>query len=1351
MKRLLYLLISVCFVAIQSINGQGTLLLNTSGKLSTCVGGYADGEIVVIAHGGVAPYTYKWNTGATTQQISDLPPATYVVTVTDKVKNVGVFSINLLKDSTLFSYKVTKNGGCSNNEAYGAVELQLRKTGLNIKWNDVNNSTTEKLTKLSPGTYSVSVSNNFCTDTKSIVVPIGLNLYPNLTSIKCGVADGKISIDSIEGGNAPYSYKWSNNTTNPILSTNMPGKYSVEVTDNQQCKGFFEGKLKTNCPDTLKLFWSPIYPSCSNSKDGAIYTRVEGGVPPYKYLWNTKDTTADLRFLSAYRYILTVTDSKFEEFVQHIDLFAQTPYYFDYTVTKNAGCSPNDAYGEIKLNLYGSNLSIQWDDPQKSTTPTVSNLKAGKYTVTVTDGICNDIRTIEVFSGMNITLQSEHYKCNGELSKVFIKQVEGGKAPYTYLWSDGSSEDKIFSNQQLTYSVSVTDSNGCTATAATFLTTIQPNVYARQIKNSNCDQPTGEIMLDFGSNQFLGDYTFKWDNGMTGHHISNLFPGNYTVTITNIISKCQAVSTYYVPSTLTAEIMPSIKCGEDKGLLTAKVTGGTPPYTYKWSISTDTSQIIDISNWNNSIYVALTVTDSKGCTITTGKDVVGKTNNLVAFIVSHDHLIDCKYNYEVIHLNGVAPFTYKWNNGTTATSPYISSNDFKNTNYNYSLTVTDSNGCTEKLVGTFTNLTDNYFNSFHLNICNNTAYITSPCNQKLKYKWSNGSTDSIAYGLNRGIHYVTITPIGTNTTYIIVDTFSILSNENCIINSNNFRIEGYVFDDSNKNCVEDLNETGISNRVIEVTPGPYYGTANQDGFYSIAVPKGVYSVKYIPNNIYETTCINNISTVVDSIERIDFLVKNLGCANLNLNIGIPFLRRCFDNTYNVQYCNTGSKTAYNAYIELTLDRFLTLKNATVPYSALGNNKYKVMVGNLQPNQCGNFTLNAYLNCDSTIIGQTHCIEGHIYPDSLCSNFITNWSGVKINTTAGCNGNEVILSIENGGIEDMIHDQKYIIIEDQVIFRQGNFKLNSKEKIDIKIPANGKMYRIEAQQDTTYPLLPSRPCSWVEACGKNAQGGFNTGFAPLFGNNGQAPYMAIDCKQSIGSYDPNTKQVYPLGTGTSHYINQNEDADYIIHFQNEGTDTAFTVVLKDTLSQYLDPTTLKMGASSHPYQWNLSGNGILTVTFDKINLLTKTQSDSLSQGYVKFNINQRKNVPIGSLITNQAGIYFDYNTVIMTNKVFHTVNIDFLKLSIHQLINNATVKVYPNPTNDRCTIEISGIEAQESLNLQIFNLSGQQVINTQSIGNQIIFHKNELPTGVYIFKILGNNQIPIAQGKVIFID
>jgi hypothetical protein len=155
---------------------------------------------------------------------------------------------------------------------------------------------------------------------------------------------------------------------------------------------------------------------------------------------------------------------------------------------------------------------------------------------------------------------------------------------------------------------------------------------------------------------------------------------------------------------------------------------------------------------------------------------------------------------------------------------------------------------------------------------------------------------------------------------------------------------------------------------------------------------------------------------------------------------------------------------------------------------------------------------------------------------------------------------------------------------------------------------------------------------------------------------EEPEIATECLPIVDSFDPNDKAVSPQGVGSEQYTPTNASLDYVIRFQNTGTDVAYKVVVVDTLSDQLDMRTLQVGAVSHAYKMNVTGKGrpVLTFTFPNINLPDSTADQAGSNGFIQFSIKPKANLAPKTRIENAADIYFDYNEPVRTNTTRNTL-------------------------------------------------------------------------------------------------
>jgi uncharacterized repeat protein (TIGR01451 family) len=264
---------------------------------------------------------------------------------------------------------------------------------------------------------------------------------------------------------------------------------------------------------------------------------------------------------------------------------------------------------------------------------------------------------------------------------------------------------------------------------------------------------------------------------------------------------------------------------------------------------------------------------------------------------------------------------------------------------------------------------------------------------------------------------------------------------------------------------------------------------------------------------------------------------------------------------------------------------------------------------------------------------------------------------------------------------------------------------------------------------------SHPNAHVEACGSDI-----TNWTPNIVNNfpqdDADPVVDIYCGVVTGSFDPNDKTGYPIGQTNQYYIQPNQQMQYVIRFQNTGTDTAFTVVIRDTLDTDLNIFTVTPGVSSDNYEFRMYGPRVLEWTFNNILLPDSTTNADESNGFVTFHVDQVLDLTPGTLIMNDADIYFDYNDPITTNTTKHRIFEGFVDvLKIEELNNDEkTVVVYPNPTTNSITVK-----SQEGLfqAYTFYDQTGRIVLKGKLNGITTEINLSSLSKGLYSFKINGN--------------
>lgn len=232
-----------------------------------------------------------------------------------------------------------------------------------------------------------------------------------------------------------------------------------------------------------------------------------------------------------------------------------------------------------------------------------------------------------------------------------------------------------------------------------------------------------------------------------------------------------------------------------------------------------------------------------------------------------------------------------------------------------------------------------------------------------------------------------------------------------------------------------------------------------------------------------------------------------------------------------------------------------------------------------------------------------------------------------------------------------------------------------------------------------------------------------------------------CFTVVNSYDPNLKTVSPVDSVDI----VRQWLTYTVYFQNTGNDTAYTVVVRDTLSQYLDASSFQYLVSSHKAVIQLMGNAIV-FTFPKINLVDSSHNEPLSHGWVQYKVKTKPNLPLGTQIKNTASIYFDLNSAIVTNTTVNTVS---RTTGIYEpAIACMDVQLYPNPASESCTIRIASGSGQR-YSAQILDISGREIIDLGELTNGVRnFSVSSYEKGIYMIRITNDKGQLVTKKLVI---
>ena len=535
-----------------------SVLLSNYHDFNVSCHGSEDGQISMINAGGVGPYHYQWSNGLTTSFLQNVPAGNYQVTVTDAndcpqtfgflLTEPAPLEVNILSLSNYNGYQIS-----CNNMQNGFVDVGVNggAGAISFLWN--NGAMNQNLDSLSAGNYSLTVTDeNGCIDslTATLVEPPAMAMMSSDLSnyhgfeVSCnGFADGEINIAVSGGVGQSYSFIWSNGINSEDQYGLTAGSYHVTVYDINGCS--INQSFMLNEPSALNITggissdYSGFSVSCYGSADGIIDISTTGGAGGYTYAWSNGASTEDLNVLPAGQYSVIITDLNSCSDTMHYLLVAPDVISIEENV-QHILCDGN-SNGAISLTVTGGVAPFSYLWSNGAVTSSLQNLVGGQYVVNINDQnncIQNKIIAIQQIRPLRIEINSEQVKCFGGSDGKIDVEVNGGTPVYSYLWSNGLTQQNVNGLQPGLYIVNVTDANNCQESDTIIIS--QPDslalslnavVYSNGHNLSSNNSNDGIVTSQISGG--TAPYDFNWSNGSLDHNQINLSSGLYQLEITD--------------------------------------------------------------------------------------------------------------------------------------------------------------------------------------------------------------------------------------------------------------------------------------------------------------------------------------------------------------------------------------------------------------------------------------------------------------------------------------------------------------------------------------------------------------------------------------------------------------------------------------------------------------------------------------------------------------------------------------------------------------------------------------------------------------------------------------------------
>lgn len=650
-----------------------------------------DGTATATASGGTGTLLYDWSNGGTMASITNLPPGTYTVTVTDAngctIEDSGIVAPF---DCGGFSVTINASDPLCNGESTGAATaVPLGGTGTyDYSWN--TGAMTPTINGLPAGDYAVTVTDaNNCPATQNVTLfqPQVLSLSLSSTGETMFNANDGTATATASGGTGMLLYEWSNGDATPTITNIPPGTYFVTVTDANGCERIGSVNVDEVSCAGFSLTVNVGNVSCNGEADGSATAAPVGVGGPFNYIWNTGAITPTINNLAPGTYTVTVSDAAGCQEVSSGVITQPAPLTLQVTATDETALDANN--GTATATTSGGTGTIVFDWSNNETTPTITGLEPGTYSVTATDEngcTLTGSAVVASFScaGFSVgIINVVPVDCNGKTTGGATATVSGGGEPWDFTWSNGVTDSVLSNVSAGNYSVTIENAGGCTDIASVTINE-PPALLLDCSQDAPVSQPggsdgQGRIGISGGTANYTINYT-----GPSSGQLNNLLPGftlipglpvgTYSVTVTDD-NGCTQTCGFTINAancnlSIDSITVSQVSCfGGNDGALIVNLSNASGSLVFTWSNPALNGQQ-NLSGLLAGAY-SVTVVDMAGCTANATAVITQPAALVVQVTATNESTFGANDGTATANVSGgTMPYNYVWSNG--ATTPGIS-------------------------------------------------------------------------------------------------------------------------------------------------------------------------------------------------------------------------------------------------------------------------------------------------------------------------------------------------------------------------------------------------------------------------------------------------------------------------------------------------------------------------------------------------------------------------------------------------------------------------------------------------------------------------------------------------------